>query len=82
MCLQPMKKNVRNCAHWEHQCKNHPIFYLFNTDTNTVTNMNSGTDMDTGMVTAELSTGRMDPRVGSGHDFAGFWRVGSALRIY
>ena len=21
-----MKKNVRNCAHWEHQCKNHPIF--------------------------------------------------------
>ena len=25
---------------------------------------------------AELSTGRMDPRVGSGHDFAGFWRVG------
>ena len=24
----------------------------------------------------ELSTGRMDPRVGSGHDFAGFWRVG------
>ena len=28
----------------------------------------------------ELSTGRMDPRVGSGrvgsgHDFAGFWRV-------
>ena len=46
-----MKKNVRNCAHWEHQCKNHPIFYLFNTDTNTVTNMNSGTDMDTGTVT-------------------------------
>ena len=53
MCLQPMKKNVRNCAHWEHQCKNNPIFYLFNTDTNTVTNMNSGTDMDTGMVTAD-----------------------------
>ena len=26
---------------------------------------------------AELSTGRMDPRVGSGHDFVGFWRVGS-----
>ena len=31
---------------------------------------------------AELSTGRMDPRVGSGrvgsgHGFAGFWRVGS-----
>ena len=25
----------------------------------------------------ELSTGQMDPRVGSGHDFAGFWRVGS-----
>ena len=25
---------------------------------------------------AELSTSRMDPRVGSGHDFAGFWRVG------
>ena len=25
----------------------------------------------------ELSTGRMDPRVGSGHDFAGFWWVGS-----
>ena len=30
----------------------------------------------------ELSTGRKDPRVGSGlvvsgHDFAGFWRVGS-----
>ena len=24
---------------------------------------------------------RMDPRVGSGHNFAGFWRVGSALRI-
>ena len=46
-----MKKNVRNCAHWEHQCKNHPIFYLFNRDTNMVTNMNSGTDMDTGMVT-------------------------------
>ena len=22
----------------------------------------------------------MDPRAGSGHDFAGFWRVGSALR--
>ena len=21
-------------------------------------------------------------RVGSGHDFAGFWRVGSALRIF
>ena len=32
--------------------------------------------------TTELSTGRMDPRVGSGHDFAGFWRVGSALRIF
>ena len=43
----------------------------------------------------ELSTGRMDPRVGSGrvgsdrsgHDFAGFWRVGSgrvgsALRVF
>ena len=27
-------------------------------------------------VASELSTGRMDPRVGSGHDFAGFWRVG------
>ena len=26
----------------------------------------------------ELSTGRMDLRVGSGHDFAGFWRVGSS----
>ena len=26
---------------------------------------------------SELSTGRMNPRVGSGHDFAGFWRVGS-----
>ena len=25
----------------------------------------------------ELSTGRMDPRVGSGHDFSRFWRVGS-----
>ena len=25
----------------------------------------------------ELSTGRMDPRVGSGHGLAGFWRVGS-----
>ena len=45
------EKNVRNCAHWEHQCKNHPIFYLFNTDKNTVTNINSGTDMDTGTVT-------------------------------
>ena len=38
-------------------------------------------------VRSELSTGRMDPRVGSsrvgsGHDFAGFWRVGSALQIY
>ena len=78
-----MKKNVRNCAHWEHQCKNHPIFYLFNTDTNTVTNMNSGTDMDTGMVTAELSTGRMDPRVGSGRvtilpDFGGSGRVSTS----
>ena len=31
---------------------------------------------------AELSTGRMDPRVWSGHDFAGFWRVGSALRNF
>ena len=41
---------------------------------------------------SELSTGRTDPRVGSGrvgsgHDFARFWRVGSgrvgsALRIY
>ena len=38
---------------------------------------------------AELSTGRMDPRVGSGfcrvglgHDFTGIWRVGSALRIF
>ena len=30
----------------------------------------------------ELSTGRMDPRVGSGHDFAGFCRVGSALLIF
>ena len=53
------EKNVRNCAHWEHQCKNHPIFYLFNTDTNTVTNMNSGTDMDTatgtGMATSTAS---------------------------
>ena len=29
----------------------------------------------------ELSTGRMDPRVGSGHDFAGFWRVGSGRVI-
>ena len=33
-------------------------------------------------VRSELSTGRMDPRVGSGrvgsgHDFAGCWRVGS-----
>ena len=26
---------------------------------------------------SELSTGRIDPRVGSGHDFAGFLRVGS-----
>ena len=26
---------------------------------------------------AELSTDRMDTRVGSGHDFAGFGRVGS-----
>ena len=25
MCLHPMKK-VRNCAHWEHLCKNYPIF--------------------------------------------------------
>ena len=55
------EKNVSNCAHWEHQCKNRPIFYLFNTDTNTVTNMNSGTDMDmgtdteTGMVTSTAS---------------------------
>ena len=35
----------------------------------------------------ELSTGRMDPRVGSGRvtilpDFGGSGRVGSALRIY
>ena len=34
------------------------------------------------MCNTELSTGRMDPRVGSGrvgsgHDFVGFWRVGS-----
>ena len=29
-----------------------------------------------------LSTGRMDPRVGSGHNFAGVWRVGSALRCF
>ena len=26
---------------------------------------------------SELSTGRMDPRVGSGHDFAEFWQVWS-----
>ena len=26
---------------------------------------------------SELSTGLMDPRVGSGHDYTGFWRVGS-----
>ena len=26
---------------------------------------------------AELSTGRKHPRVGLGHDFAGFWRVGT-----
>ena len=25
---------------------------------------------------------RMDPWVGSGHDFAGFWLVRSALRIF
>ena len=34
------------------------------------------------VIRPELSTGRMDPRVGSGHDFAGFWRVGSALQIF
>ena len=39
--------------------------------------MNSGTDMDTGMVTAELSTGRMDPRVGSGRVTILAGRVGS-----
>ena len=32
---------------------------------------------DVALREAELSTGRMDPWVGSGHDFAGFWRVGS-----
>ena len=31
---------------------------------------------------AELSTGRMDPQVGSGHDFAGFWRVGSGRQHF
>ena len=35
-----------------------------------------------GLNVPELSTGRMDPRVGSGrvgsgHEFAGFWRLGS-----
>ena len=30
------------------------------------------------MDSAELSTGRMDPRVGSGHNFTGYWRVGSS----
>ena len=34
------------------------------------------------MFNPELFTGRMDPRFGSGHDFAGFGRVGSALRIF
>ena len=40
------------------------------------------------MYISELSTGRMDPRVGSGrvrvgsgHDFAGFWRVGSGQNL-
>ena len=28
-----------------------------------------------------VSTGRMDPRVGSGHDFAGYWRVGSGQQF-
>ena len=51
----------------------------------------SKTILNRGLI-SELSTGRMDPRVGSGrvgsgHDFAGFWRVGSgrvgsALRIF
>ena len=27
-------------------------------------------------MSTEFSTGRMDPRVGSGHDFDNFWRVG------
>ena len=34
------------------------------------------------MLSAELSTGRMDPRVGPGHDFAGFWRVRSAFGFF
>ena len=38
------------------------------------------------MAGTELSTGRMDPRVGSGrvrsgHDFVGFWLVGSGQRF-
>ena len=29
-----------------------------------------------------MSSGGMDPRVGSGHDFTGFWRVGSAFQVF
>ena len=31
---------------------------------------------------SELSTGRMDPRVGSGQDFTGFWRVSTDLLVF
>ena len=33
------------------------------------------------LATTELSTGRMDPRVGSGHGFAGFWPFDESSRV-
>ena len=41
-----------------------------------------GLDDQDSVHSTELSTGRMDPRVGSGHDFDGNRRVGSALWIF
>ena len=41
-----------------------------------LTNTKGGRN-DPSLGVPELSTGRMEPRVGSGHDFPGFWRVGS-----
>ena len=45
--LTANEKNVRNCAHWEHQCNLLSIQYGHDT----VTNMNSCMDMDTVKVT-------------------------------
>ena len=52
--------------HWEHQCKKHLIFYLFNTDT--VTDMNLGTDMDpeTGMTTSTASETTTNTAINTG----------------